>query len=109
MADDDWKLMNMASLRVAGVGGIGLVAVALVIASQYQMISGTLTMGAIGGLVGGCAVILYRRRRGPLRTAGDGPGGRRFLVEVERGTKTPARVDEPSGPPGSRLAARLPR
>ena len=53
-------VLNFAHVRVAGLGGLGLLLVAAVIAVQYQLIAAALAFGLAGGLVGGGALILYR-------------------------------------------------
>jgi hypothetical protein len=73
-------VINMSSIRVAGVGGLAFVAVAAGIAIAIPRIGQTLIVGAIGGAIVAFAVIRYRRTHGgPLDSSHD--GGRAMLVE----------------------------
>jgi hypothetical protein len=73
-------VINASRLRVAGLGGLGLVAGAAAVALQFQLTSVALLAGVTGGALGAAAVILYRRRRGPLGTSSQGPAARVMLV-----------------------------
>ncbi len=55
--------VNIAHVRVAGVGGAGLVLAAMAVAAQYQLTAVAVTLGLCGGLIWAAAVILYRRVR----------------------------------------------
>lgn len=55
--------VNISHIRVAGVGGAGLVLAAMGVAAQYQLTAVAVTLGFCGGMVGAAAVILYRRVR----------------------------------------------
>ena len=55
-------VLNMSRVRVAGLGGAGLLLVAVLAAAQFPLTAATLLIGIIGGALGGLAVILYRRR-----------------------------------------------
>lgn len=55
-------VMDLSRVRVAGVGGVGLLIVSGVIALQYELIAAALVAGAAGGTVAGVAMIAYRRR-----------------------------------------------
>ena len=75
-------VINMSSIRVAGVGGLAFVAVAAGIAIAIPRIGQTLLVGAVGGAILAFAVIRYRRDHGgPLDSSHD--GGRSMLVEPE--------------------------
>jgi hypothetical protein len=54
-------VINVSRIRVAGVGGVGLLFVAGLVAMQYQLITVALLAGLIGGAIGALAVIFYRR------------------------------------------------
>ena len=82
-------VINMARIRVAGFGGLGMVAVAIVLAMVYPRIGDTLTIGLLGGVLAAGAVILYRRRSGPLASSGKGTGGRSVLVDPDDDEPTP--------------------
>jgi hypothetical protein len=57
----DGDVINISRIRVAGFGGAGLLVVAILVALEYQLTFVALIAGAIGGLIGGVAAILYRR------------------------------------------------
>jgi hypothetical protein len=76
-------VINMSSIRVAGVGGLAFVAVAIGIAIAVPRIGQTLIVGAIGGAAAALAVIRYRRT---LDSSHMQPGGRAMLVEPEHPT-----------------------
>jgi len=71
--------INMSSIKVAGIGGLGLVAVAVVTAIFIPTIRVSLTIGAIAGVIFAVALILWRRKRGPLPTSGQHPGAHELL------------------------------
>jgi hypothetical protein len=55
-------VLNMSRVRVAGLGGAGLLLVAILAAFQFPLTAATLLIGAIGGALGGLATIMWRRR-----------------------------------------------
>jgi len=64
------NIIDISSLRVAGLGGLGLVILSGVVALQFERIGATLIAGAIGGTVAAVVMILHRRRHnGPRATA----------------------------------------
>ena len=64
------NIIDISNLRVAGLGGLGLVILSGVVALQFERIGATLMAGAIGGTVAAVVMILYRRRHdGPRATA----------------------------------------
>lgn len=63
-------VINMASIKVAGVGGLGLVAMAFVVAMDVPMIGLSVALGFIFGLAGALAAILRHRRTAPLPSSG---------------------------------------
>ena len=56
-------IVNIAHVRVAGIGGAGLVLAAMGVAMQYQLTTVAVALGLCGGIIGAAAVILYRRLR----------------------------------------------
>ena len=54
-------VMDLSHVRVAGVGGVGLLILSGVIALQYELIAAATVAGAAGGTVAGVAMIVYRR------------------------------------------------
>ena len=71
--------INMAHIRVAGVGGLGLVAMAVVVALSQPRIRQSLEIGLVLGAMLGAVLILYRRRRGPMPSSGQRPGANTVL------------------------------
>lgn len=64
------NIIDISNLRVAGLGGFGLVILSGVVALQFERIGATLIAGAIGGTVAAVVMILHRRRHnGPRATA----------------------------------------
>ena len=81
--------INFAHVRVAGVGGLGLLVVALAVALDFALVGVVLAAGLAGGLVAALAIILWRRRSGPLTSSSSGPGARGALFS-EMVDPTPA-------------------
>jgi hypothetical protein len=75
-------VINFASIRVAGVGGLGLVIVALAVGLQFQRVGIALAMGLVGGSLAAMFMILRRRRTGLSDDHGD-PGARAMLPAGE--------------------------
>jgi hypothetical protein len=73
-------VLNLASVRVAGVGGLGLVAMALVVAVAVPRIGETLALGFALGTVSAVPLILWRRRAGPLSSSGRNAGANTVLA-----------------------------
>jgi hypothetical protein len=80
-------VINIASIRVAGVGGLGLVVMSLVLAWSIPRIGQTLALGAVLGAAFAAVLILWRRRLGPIATS----SGR-------SGANTTLSIDEPVSP-----------
>ena len=55
-------IINMASIKVAGVGGLGLVAMAAAVALDIPRIAQSVGIGMGLGVIGAVATILWRRR-----------------------------------------------
>lgn len=70
-------VIDISGVRVAGIGGLGLVFMALVVGTQYPLIMATLVAGLAGGAVAALAVILARRAS---RATPPEPGARTMLV-----------------------------
>ena len=80
-------VINIASIRVAGVGGLGLVAMALLLALTIPRIGQSLALGAVLGVGFAAGLILWRQRFGPIPTS----GGR-------MGANTTLSIDQPASP-----------
>ena len=55
--------INIAHIRVAGVGGAGLVLAAMLAALEFQLTTVAVVLGLCGGMLGAFAVIVSRRLR----------------------------------------------
>ncbi len=84
-------LINMANIRVEGIGGLGMVAAVIAVAIADSRIRAAILIALVlgGGLA--LALIALRRRGGPLPSAGDGPDDRSMLhIDSDRsGRLTP--------------------
>jgi len=72
-------VINISSIRVAGVGGLGLIVMALVLAWSIPRIGQTIALGAVLGAVMAAVLILRRRRLGPMPTSSGRPGANTTL------------------------------
>jgi hypothetical protein len=63
-------VINMASIKVAGVGGLGLVAVAAAIALDIPRIFQTIAIGVVLGIGLAAFLILRRRETGSMPSSG---------------------------------------
>lgn len=86
--------LNFAHVRVAGVGGVGLVLVAVAMALDFALVGAVLVAGLSGGVLAAAAVILYRRRNGPLSSSSTGPGARSMLMSESRVPSDKPRVEQ---------------
>jgi hypothetical protein len=73
-------VINMSSIKVAGVGGLGLVAMALVVALNVERIGQSLAIGLVFGVGLAAALILFRRRSGPMPSSGEHGGANTVLA-----------------------------
>jgi hypothetical protein len=85
-------VINVTRIRVAGLGGLGMVIVAAAVATQFDLAAVAVGFGLVGGAIGAFLLILYRRRGGPVDSSSQGPGARVMLSSREpRGARA---VDE---------------
>jgi hypothetical protein len=77
-------VINMNSIKVAGLGGLGLVILSAVVALNFRLTAVALLLGLSGGAVGALLAILYRRRHGPIGSSSQGPGARVMLEGAEQ-------------------------
>jgi hypothetical protein len=83
-------VINIARIRVAGIGGLGLVAMALLVALFVPRIGQELAIGGLLGVGLAAFLILRRRRTGPLPSSGQTMGANNILAidhPVASGTK----------------------
>ena len=91
--------INFSSLRVAGIGGLGLVAMALAVAIDIRRIGETIAIGFVFGLAIALVLIVRRRRTGSMPSSGSHMGANTILS-----IDAPAlgHGDDPSGARGAR-------
>ena len=97
-------LINMARIRVDGLGGLGLVAMALVVAAFVPRIRAEMSVALILGILLAAALIALRRRRGPLTSTDDHPGAH-TMFELE--TRTSRSIRDRNRPGGGGRSERL--
>ena len=100
-------IINMASIKVAGVGGLGLVAMSVAVALGIPRIAQAEAIGIGLGAVGALVVILYRRRTGVMPSSGQGLGANTML-RIE-GASPDSRSDERGPTRIDRTLALIPR
>lgn len=83
--------INMAHIRVAGIGGLGLVAMALLVAIFVPAIGLSMAAGLVLGTVFAVLLIVRRRRVGPIPSSGRRSGANTMLAIDVRG---PASEDQ---------------
>ena len=89
-------VINMAHIKVAGVGGLGLVVVALAVALDVPQIGQSQAISAVLGILFAVGLILWRRRRGPMPSSG-GQMGANTMLSIDN----PEPPSDPSRqPPG---------
>lgn len=78
------NMYNISSVRVAGVGGLGLLAMATAVALNVPMIGLAMALGVgLGGAVA-LGLILSKRRSGPMPSSGKGIGASTVLSLRDR-------------------------
>lgn len=78
------NVINMSRIRVAGIGGLGLVAMAVTVALNVPRIGQTLLAGLMLGAMLAVVLILRRRRRGPMPSSGRHAGANAVLSIDDR-------------------------
>ena len=97
-------LINMAHIRVAGIGGLGLVAMALAVAVWVPRIGQTLALGLVLGALVAVLMILRRRRSGPMPSSGRQAGANTTLSIDAIGAPPEAPSTSSSAPDDLKLA-----
>lgn len=72
------NIINMASIRVSGIGGLGMVAMAVTVAIFVPRIRLTMAIALLLGGALAAGLIAFRRRTGPL-PSGNHPGAHSML------------------------------
>jgi hypothetical protein len=73
-------LINMAHIRVDGIGGLGMVAMAITVAIFVPRIRLTMILALLLGAAFGAVLIVLRRRSGPLSSGNGHPGAHSMLL-----------------------------
>jgi hypothetical protein len=73
-------VINMASIKVAGLGGLGLVVVAAIVAFTIPAVGTAVGTGLVTGAVMALFLILRRRRLGVLPSSTGRPGAHTMLA-----------------------------
>ncbi len=101
--------MNMAHIRVAGVGGLGFVAVAVVVAAFIPSIGVALAIGLASGTIFAVVLTLWRRRAGPLTSSGRRPGANTTLSIETAESPSDNRANDRTNSQQSVLVTALPK
>jgi Na+/H+ antiporter NhaD/arsenite permease-like protein len=88
-------VINIARIRVAGVGGLGLVVMAFLVAVSIPRIGQSLALGLILGAAFAAILILLRRGDGGMASSGRHPGANTVLAIDDQAPAT--------SEPGSKL------
>jgi hypothetical protein len=78
-------LINMANIRVEGVGGLGLVGAVVIVALNDSRIGLATILALVFGAALAVVLIVMRRRTGSLPSAGGGPDDRSVLHLEDEG------------------------
>ena len=77
-------IINAARIKVAGIGGLGLVAMALTVALNVPRIFQTLAVGLVLGAVGAAILVVRRRSTGAMPSSGRRRGANTTLsIDLE--------------------------
>jgi hypothetical protein len=97
-------LINMAQIRVAGGGGLGMVAMAIIVAIFVPRIRFSMAIALVLGGALAAALIAYRRRQGPLGSTTT-PGAHSMFPMETPPAAAPTARGETSRDRGHELAA----
>jgi hypothetical protein len=92
MSHDEDPQINMSRIGVAGVGGLGMVAVVGVMAYALPEVGAFLLISCIGGAIAGAGFIAYRRWLRP-----EPPHGPTLMVETSAAIGTETRTNQIDG------------
>jgi hypothetical protein len=72
--------INLSSIQVAGVGGLGMVAVSVIVALSMPAVGVPVGAGLVTGALMAWFLIQRRRRRGVMPSSSKGPGANTILA-----------------------------
>jgi len=78
--DGPTDIINMAHIRVEGVGGLGMVLMALAVALGIPQVGKSMAAGLLLGAVMAVVLIRWRRVAGPMPSSSQGPGANTTLA-----------------------------
>jgi len=90
-------VINMANIKVAGIGGLGFVVVCAVVALTIPPVGISVATGFVLGALLALVWIYRRRHAGPLPSSGQGTGANTMLAiddETAPGHSTSSRNDD---------------
>ena len=90
------SMSNIATLRVAGVGGLGLVAMATSVALYLPTVRLAMALGLGLGILTACVLILRARKAGPMPSSGTGTGASTVFHLQGRPQSTEGSADTPN-------------
>jgi drug/metabolite transporter (DMT)-like permease len=88
--------INMASIRIQGVGGLGIVAMAIAVAIGEPRIRAAMALALVLSLPLAVALIMRRRRTGPF-PSGNEPGAHSMLPNDPTDARRASRDRAPRG------------
>lgn len=89
MPDSNRSNINMSSIPVAGIGGLGMVAAVGVLAYALPEARALIIVGAVGGFLVACGLIAYRRFSAS-------PSGSAPILMVGSAVESTNRADPPT-------------
>ena len=90
-------IINIARIRVAGIGGLGLIAMAVAVAIAVPGIGQSLAIGLVLGALCGALLVAFRRRAGPMPSSGRRAGANTTLSIDQPGSSLDDDRADPAG------------
>ena len=78
--DGPTDIINMAHIRVEGVGGVGMVLMAIAVALGIPQVGKSMAAGLLLGALMAVVLIRWRRAAGPMPSSGQRPGANTTLA-----------------------------
>ena len=78
--DRPTDIINMAHIRVEGVGGVGMVLMAIAVALGIPQVGKSMAAGLLLGALMAVVLIRWRRKAGPMPSSGQRPGANTTLA-----------------------------
>lgn len=88
-------IINMAHIRVEGVGGMGMVLMAIAVALGIPQVGKSMAAGLLLGALFAVALIRWRRKAGPMPSSGQRPGANTTLaIDAPEAAPAPQSTEE---------------